>query len=56
MEPILNDCLSTVFKVKDILKTFIDLNDIENKSLLQVAIDLLDSTEETLANHQRRSL
>lgn len=52
MEPALNESLKTVYRVKELIKTFLELREMDNEALLYVAIDLLEKSEEALAKTQ----
>jgi hypothetical protein len=45
----INDSLKNVAKCAELVKSYLELNDIENEALLQLALELLEKTVEKLS-------
>ena len=50
MSAAVNDSLKHVAKSAELVKAYLELNDVENEALLQTALDLLEKAVESLAN------
>lgn len=50
MVEVISDSLKNVCKVKEILRTLIEMQVLRNDALIERAFELLDKTEEILAN------
>ena len=45
----INDSLKNVAKSAELVRSYLELNDIENEALLQVALEMLEKTVEILS-------
>lgn len=46
-----NDAVRYVAQVKEMIKSFLEMNDIENINLLSASLVLLEQAEESLSKH-----
>ncbi len=49
MEAVINESLKNVCKAKELIKTFLEIKSGEHSELLQLVSELLDKTEDILA-------